>query len=98
MNYFLGSIFIVVIDNAANTFLKTQKKMSSKQARWQEFLANFRFEWSHQPGRHNVVVDALSKKEVMAYVTHHQKSSLTSMRGSSRLRTKLDTDYDILRQ
>lgn len=98
MNYFLGSIFIVVIDNVANTFLKTQKKMSSKQARWQEFLANFRFEWPHKPGRYNVVVDALSKKEVMAYVTHHQKSSLTSMRGSSRLCTKLDTDYDILRQ
>ncbi|RVW30894.1 Transposon Tf2-12 polyprotein [Vitis vinifera] len=43
------------------------KKLSPRQARWQEFLADFRFEWLHRPGRHNTVVDALSKREDAAY-------------------------------
>ena len=33
IHYLLGSIFIVVTDNVANTFFKTQKKLSPKQAR-----------------------------------------------------------------
>ncbi|KAL6335447.1 hypothetical protein AAG906_029690 [Vitis piasezkii] len=33
-HYLLRSIFIVVTDNVANTFFKTQKKLSPKQARW----------------------------------------------------------------
>ncbi|WJZ92849.1 hypothetical protein VitviT2T_011824 [Vitis vinifera] len=32
IHYLLGSIFIVVTDNVANTFFKTQKKLSPKQA------------------------------------------------------------------
>ena len=32
-HYLLGSIFTVVTDNVANTFFKTQKKLSPKQAR-----------------------------------------------------------------
>ncbi|KAL6350633.1 hypothetical protein AAG906_025563 [Vitis piasezkii] len=68
-HYLLGSIFTVVTDNVANTFFKTQKKLSPRQARWQEFLADFKFEWLHRPRRHNTVVDALSRKEVIAYIT-----------------------------
>ncbi|RVW96773.1 Retrovirus-related Pol polyprotein from transposon 17.6 [Vitis vinifera] len=63
------SIFTVVTDNVANTFFKTQKKLSPRQARWQEFLADFKFEWLHRPGRHNTVADALCRKEVIAYIT-----------------------------
>ncbi|RVW19037.1 Retrovirus-related Pol polyprotein from transposon 17.6 [Vitis vinifera] len=68
-HYLLGSIFIVVTDNVANTFFKAQKKLSPRQARWQELLADFKFEWLHRPGRHNPVADALSRKEVIAYIT-----------------------------
>ncbi|RVW72817.1 Transposon Ty3-I Gag-Pol polyprotein [Vitis vinifera] len=45
------------------------KKLSPRQARWQEFLTDFRFEWLHRPGRHNTVADALSRREVIAYIT-----------------------------
>ncbi|RVW92103.1 Retrovirus-related Pol polyprotein from transposon 297 [Vitis vinifera] len=38
-HYLLRSIFIVVIDNVANTFFKTQKKLSPRQARWKEVIA-----------------------------------------------------------
>ena len=42
-HYFMGTRFIVVTDNVANTFFKTQKKLIAKQARWQEFLADIDF-------------------------------------------------------
>ena len=67
-HYLLGSIFIVVTDNVANTFFTSQKKLSAKQARWQEFLADFNFDWLHRLGKHNVVADTLSRKEVIAYI------------------------------
>ncbi|RVX03852.1 Transposon Tf2-2 polyprotein [Vitis vinifera] len=68
-HYLLGSIFTVVTDNVTNTFFKTQKKLSPRQARWQEFLADFNFEWLHRPGRHNTVADVLSRKELITYIT-----------------------------
>ena len=58
----------MVTDNVENTFFKTQKKLSARQARWQEFLAEFNFEWLHCPRRHNIVADALSWKEAVAYI------------------------------
>ncbi|RVW70702.1 hypothetical protein CK203_062018 [Vitis vinifera] len=67
-HYLLESIFTMVTDNVANTFFKTQKKLSPRQAQWQEFLADFKFERLHRPGRHNTVDDALSRKKVIAYI------------------------------
>ncbi|XP_059437724.1 uncharacterized protein LOC132170646 [Corylus avellana] len=61
--YLLGTKFVVRTDNAANTFFQTQKKLSAKQARWQEFLQEYDFVWVHKPGKHNQVADALSRKE-----------------------------------
>ncbi|KAL0364744.1 UNVERIFIED_CONTAM: Retrovirus-related Pol polyprotein from transposon.6 [Sesamum angustifolium] len=67
-HYLLGTKFTVVTDNVANTYFKTQRKLSPKQARWQEFLGEFDFEWVHRPGKHNDVADALSRKLVEEYV------------------------------
>lgn len=63
-HYLLGSKFTIVTDNVANTYFKTQRMLSPKQARWQEFLAEFDFDWVHRPGRENAVADALSRKTV----------------------------------
>ena len=67
-HYLMGTRLMVVTNNVANTFFKTQKKLTAKQARWQEFLADFDFVWMHKSGRHNQVVDALSRKEDASYV------------------------------
>jgi hypothetical protein len=66
--YLLGPKFVVKTDNVANTFFWTQKKLSQRQARWQEFLAEYDFVWKHKPGSHNQVADALSRREVIATV------------------------------
>ncbi|KAE8645911.1 hypothetical protein Csa_011867, partial [Cucumis sativus] len=46
----------------------TQKKLTPKQARWQDFLAEFDFQLQYKPGKANVVADALSRKAELAVV------------------------------
>lgn len=96
-HYLLGTKFTVFTDNVANTYFKTQKKLTPKQARWQEFLAEFDFEWVHKPGRQNDVSDALSRKEVQAYV-----SAITTVHSNFLDRVKehakIDSTYAKLQQ
>ncbi|KAL0387746.1 UNVERIFIED_CONTAM: Retrovirus-related Pol polyprotein from transposon.6 [Sesamum radiatum] len=63
------------------------RKLSPKQARWQEFLGEFDFEWVHRPGKHNDVADALSRKLVEEYVaalTVVESDFLDQIRESSK--------------
>ncbi|KAK2979891.1 hypothetical protein RJ640_023962 [Escallonia rubra] len=46
--------------------LETQKKLSPKQARWQDFLAEFDYVMEYKPGKANLVADALSRKAELA--------------------------------
>ena len=39
--YLLGSHFMIMTDNVAMRYFQTQKKLSLKQARWQDFLVEF---------------------------------------------------------
>ena len=50
------------MDNIALSYFQTQKKLSPKQARWQDFLAEFDMAMEYKPGKANVVADALSRK------------------------------------
>ncbi|KAK3005238.1 hypothetical protein RJ639_016158 [Escallonia herrerae] len=42
-HYLLGSGFLIKIDNIATSYFQTQKKLHSKQATWQDFLAEFNY-------------------------------------------------------
>ena len=64
--YLLGTRFVARID-IANALFKMQNKLSPKQARW-KFLGEYDFMWEHKPGKHNQVIDALSRKEVFVGV------------------------------
>lgn len=54
--------FTIKTDNVATSYFQTQKKLSPKQARWQDFLAEFDFTLEYKSGKPNVVGDALSRK------------------------------------
>jgi hypothetical protein len=90
-HYLLGTKFTVFTDNVANTYFKTQKNLTPKQARWQEFLAEFDFEWVHKPGRQNDVADALSRKEVQVYV-----AALTTVHSNFLDRVKENAKTDAI--
>ncbi|KAJ4717218.1 Retrotransposon protein, putative, Ty3-gypsy subclass [Melia azedarach] len=67
-HYLLGNHFVVMTDNVATSYFQTQKKLSPKQARWQDFLAEFDYDLRYKPGKANVVADALSRKATLAVV------------------------------
>ena len=86
---------MVRTDNVANTFFNTQKKLSPKQARWQELLQEYDFVWEQKPGKHNQVADALSRKQVQEYVavlTRVESDFVERIKKSS----KLDATYQKL--
>ena len=60
-HYLLGSRFMV-----KTSYFQTQKKLSPKQAQWQDFLAEFDYVLEYKSGRINLVADALSRKAEFA--------------------------------
>jgi hypothetical protein len=58
--YLEGAQFTVITDHNPLIYLKTQKNLSRKQARWSEDMQQFTFEWKYSPGRTNVA-DPLSR-------------------------------------
>ena len=51
----------VVTDHKSLEFFKTQRKLSSRQARWMEYLSRFDFDIRYVKGETNKVADALSR-------------------------------------
>ena len=52
-HYILGSKFLVKTDNSAVSHFFTQPKLTSKQSRWHEFIAEFDFHFEHKAGHTN---------------------------------------------
>ena len=89
-HYLLGSKFTIKIDNVATSYFQTQKKLTPKQARWQDFLAEFDYVMEYKPGRANLVADALSRKGELANISRPQ--------GNLRGRIKEGLQHDSLAQ
>ncbi|KAI5057801.1 hypothetical protein GOP47_0027816, partial [Adiantum capillus-veneris] len=51
----------VYTDNISLKYFQTQPKLTPKQARWQDTLAEYDIEIIHKPGSTNVMPDALSR-------------------------------------
>ena len=65
-HYLLGVPFVVKTDNRAVSHFMTQPKLTRKQARWQELLAEFTFTLDFRTGSSNKVADALSRRADLA--------------------------------
>ncbi|XP_042980003.1 uncharacterized protein LOC122310191 [Carya illinoinensis] len=79
-HYLLSSRFVVKTDNIATSYFQSQKKLSPKQARWQDFLAEFDFVLEYKPGKANLVADALSRKGELSAITQAQGELLDIIR------------------
>ena len=75
-HYVLGAHFVVKTDNVATMYFQSQKKLTSKQARWQDFLAEFNFTFEYKSGKANVVADTLSRKGALATIVSSNCSSI----------------------
>jgi hypothetical protein len=61
-HYLHGQKFTVITDHHSLTYLLTQPKLSKRQSRWIEKIAEFDFEIKYAPGKTNRVADALSRR------------------------------------
>lgn len=75
-HYLFKSMFMVMTDDVAISYFQMQKKLSPKQAQWQDFLAKFDFKLEYKPGKANVVADAFSRNiELVLIVASTPQSS-----------------------
>ena len=56
-----GTKFRIFTDHKGLEWIRTQRKLSPRQARWLETLGDFDFDIIHVPGKTNVLADALSQ-------------------------------------
>lgn len=76
----LGSKFYIKTDNVATSYFQSQKKLTPKQARWQDFLAEFDYVMEYKPGRENLVADALSRKAELAAISQARGTLLDQIK------------------
>jgi hypothetical protein len=60
----LGQHFIIQTDNRSLIHIGTQPTLSSRQARWNELISEYKFTIVHVSGKKNQVADSLSRSEV----------------------------------
>ena len=73
-HYLLEGKFVIRTDNVAMNYYQTQKKLTSKQARWQNFLAKFDYVMEYKQGHANLVADALSRKGELVDISQPQSN------------------------
>ncbi|KAK8579198.1 hypothetical protein V6N12_069527 [Hibiscus sabdariffa] len=83
-HYLLGMRFVVRIDNIVASHILTQPKLSARQARWQEFLAEFDFEFEHKAGKKNQVADALTRRVDLAALRKLAPNSVSRVTNNIR--------------
>lgn len=90
-HYLLG---VVRTDNIATSYFQTQKKLSPKQARWQDFLAEFDMCIEYKPGRTNLVAGALSRKAELVSLKLQEITAVSQFRSTLSDRIKEGLQYD----
>ncbi|GJY42240.1 putative reverse transcriptase domain-containing protein [Tanacetum coccineum] len=62
-HYLYGTKCVVFTDHKSLQYILNQKELNLRQQRWIELLSDYDCEIQYHPGKANVVVDALSRKE-----------------------------------
>ncbi|GKC01148.1 putative reverse transcriptase domain-containing protein, partial [Tanacetum coccineum] len=62
-HYLYGTKCVVFTDHKSLQYILNQKELNLRQRRWIELLSDYDCEIRYHPGKANVVVDALSRKE-----------------------------------
>jgi hypothetical protein len=59
----MGTKFQVYTDHKSSKYIFTQKDLNLRQRRWLEHIKDYDLEIHYHPGKANLVVNALSRKE-----------------------------------
>ena len=77
----MGAKFLVIMHNISLKFFHSKPSLSTRQARWLDFLASFDFEIQYQPRKGNVVADALSRQLSFTAISLVQSDILVQLAG-----------------
>ena len=79
-HYLMGSEFTIRTAQQSLRFFLSQPKMSEKQLRWANYLAQFHFTIMHTPGTQNKVADSLSRRPQIHAISTAYHIDLTTLR------------------
>ena len=75
-HYLHGSKFKIITDHDSLKYIDTQKnQLSSRQARWAEFMSQFDYDIIYRQGKDNIVADTLSRRPDHKNNNNNQNSS-----------------------
>src|SRR5208282_3116829 len=57
---------LVLTDHQSLKYMETQPTLTRRQAKWMEYMAQYNYKILYQPGKTNVVADALSRTQLNA--------------------------------
>lgn len=90
-HYLDGSLVNGITDHETLKYFATQPHLTKRQARWMEFLQEFDLNIVYQPGKTNVVADALSRRADLASIVLVTNDSALV----SKLRKAYNDDPDV---
>lgn len=68
-HYLEGPPILGITDHDSLKYFATQPHLTRRQARWMEFLQDYNIDIKYQPGKTNVVADALSRRADLATIS-----------------------------
>ncbi|XP_073304607.1 uncharacterized protein [Primulina huaijiensis] len=95
-HYLYGEQFVIYSDHKSLKYLFSQPDLNMRQRRWMELLKDFDCEIQYQPGRMNLVADALSRKVQNAMLTSLTISKVHEHLETSGLTYQISGDYFVV--
>ena len=68
--------FTIVTDHNPLIYLQEQPHLSRRQARWQEFLSRFHYQWEYRPGKNNMADPVSRNPALLGALTRSRAGTL----------------------
>ena len=96
-HYLLGNKFKLITDHKSLKWILVQPNLNMRQRRWIELLQEYDFDIIYQPGKENVIADALSCKSFVGAISILNNPILELVKDSISLDPEYQQMMDIVK-